>query len=69
MLIKVTVIPGSSQEYVRKIGVDQYEVAVRAEAQHGHANRVASYLLAKHFGASARMVSGGTRTHKVFRIG
>lgn len=69
MLIKVIVFPGSSEEYVRQIAADQYEVAVRAEAQNGHANRVASYLLAKHFGTSAKLVSGGTRTHKVFRIG
>lgn len=60
---------GSNEEYVREIKVGQYEVAVQAEAQHGHANRVASYLLAKHFGTSAKLVSGGTRTHKIFKIG
>lgn len=69
MLIKVIVIPESSQEYVREIALGQYEVAVCAAAQHGHANRLASYLLAKHFSASATLVSGGTRTHKIFKIG
>ncbi len=69
MLVKVTVFPQSREDKVVAISSDAYEVYVRAGAQHGHANKVVTALLAKHFAASARMVSGGTRTHKVFRIG
>ena len=69
MLIKVTVHPESHEDLIVEKEPDAYEVYVRASAQHGHANRVVTMLLAKHFGKSVRMVSGGTRTHKVFRVG
>ncbi len=68
MLIKVTVHPESHEDKVVRIGDDSYEVYVRAGAQNGHANKVVTMLLAQHFGTGVRMVSGGTRTHKVFRI-
>ena len=69
MLIKVTVHPESHEDRIVEKAPDAYEVYVRASAQHGHANRVVSALLAKHFGKGVRMVSGGPRTHKVFRVG
>jgi uncharacterized protein (TIGR00251 family) len=69
MLIKVTVHPESHEDQIVQKALDAYEVYVRASAQNGHANRVVSALLAKYFGKGVRMVSGGTRTHKVFRVG
>ena len=69
MLIKVTVYPESHEDRIVEKAPDAYEVYVRASAQHGHANKVVTALLAKQCGASVRMVSGGTRTHKVFRVG
>jgi uncharacterized protein (TIGR00251 family) len=68
-LIKVHVFPESHKDTVVRLEGDLFEVYVRAGAQHGHANKVVTSLLAKYFGISARMVSGGTRTHKIFRIG
>ncbi len=69
MLLKVHVFPESHEDRIVEIGSDTLEVYVRASAQNGHANKVVTALLGKHFGASARMVLGGTRSHKVFRIG
>lgn len=69
MLIKVTVSPGSSEDRIEQVSPDTYHICVKAGPQHGHANKVVTALLARHFGTSARMVSGGTRTHKIFRIG
>ena len=69
MFIKVTVYPGYTQDSVVQNGIDMYTVYVRAGAQNGHANKAVTALLSKHFNTSARMVSGGTRTRKIFRIG
>lgn len=68
MLIKVTVFPDSHQDRVVEITPDKYEVYVRASAQNGHANKVVTALLSKHFGKGVKMVSGGTRTHKIFQV-
>jgi|GEM_PF-6488581 len=69
MLIKVAGYPDSHEDNVVEVASDAYEVYVRASAQHGHANKVVTALLGKHFGTSVRMMTGGVRTHKVFRIG
>ena len=69
MLIKVIVHPQSHEERLVRIADDRYEVHVRAGAQHGHANKVVTAILAQHFTTSVRMVSGGTRTHKIFLVG
>jgi uncharacterized protein YggU (UPF0235/DUF167 family) len=50
MLIKVIVYPESHEDRIVQKAPDAYEVYVRASAQHGHANRVVSALLAKYFG-------------------
>lgn len=68
MFIKVTVHPESTQDSIAQRGPDVYDVYVRASAQHGHANKVVTALLSKHFGSGVRMVSGGTRSHKIFAI-
>jgi uncharacterized protein (TIGR00251 family) len=69
MFLKVLVYPESREDKVVMIGEDACEVYVRAGAHNGHANRVASALLSKHFGAGVRLVSGGTRRNKIFKIG
>ncbi len=68
MLIKVTVIPESSQNEVVETGPDTLAVYVRAAARNGHANREASFLIAKHYNRGVRLVSGGTRTQKIFEV-
>lgn len=69
MLIKVNVVPDSRDDIVEQTGPDTYTVCVRAKPQHGHANKLATHLLATYFKTQVRMVSGGTRTSKVFRVG
>lgn len=69
MLLKVKVFPDSYENKLEQTGKDTCEVHVRARAQNGHANKEATALLAKHFGKSVQMVSGGTKSHKIFRIG
>jgi uncharacterized protein (TIGR00251 family) len=69
MLIKVTVHPESHEDRIVQTGTDTYEVYVRAGAQNGHANKMVTALLVRHFDTSVRMVSGGVRTHKIFRVG
>ncbi len=68
MLIKVKVFPESSEDAVEKVGIDTYHVSVRAGAQNNHANRVTIHLLTKHFGTGVKLVSGGTRQNKIFKV-
>ena len=68
MLIKVTVFPDSHEDKVVEKTADTYEVYVRASAQNGHANKVTIALLSAHFGKGVKMVSGGTRQHKIFQV-
>lgn len=68
MLIKVTVFPESQEDSVVEISKENFEVYVRASAQNGHANKMVSYLLAKHFGKGVSLLSGGMRSKKVFRV-
>jgi uncharacterized protein (TIGR00251 family) len=69
MLLKVTVHPESQEDRVEMIAADACEVYVRAGAQNGRANKAVAALLAKKFGTSVRLVSGGARRHKIFKIG
>lgn len=68
MHIKVKVFPGSGEDRIEEVGKDTFEVYVRAGAQNGHANKVVTHLLSKHFGKSVKMVSGGTRQNKIFSV-
>lgn len=68
MLIKVTVFTDSHEDKVVEIALDKYEVYVMASPQNGHANKVTTALLRAHFGKGVQMVSGGTRTHKIFKV-
>ncbi len=68
MLIKVRVITGSDEDRVEVYSSDTCDVYVRALPQNGHANRLASYLLSKHFSCGVRLVSGGTQSHKIFEL-
>ena len=68
MFIKVRVFPGSDEDRVVEQSSDMVDVYVRALPQNGHANRLASYVLSKHFGCGVRLVKGGTSTHKLFEL-
>lgn len=68
MHIKVKVFPGSVEDRVVETGKNTYQVYVQAGAQNGHANKMVTYLLSKHFGKSVKMVSGGTRQNKIFSV-
>lgn len=68
MFIKVRVFPESYEDKIEQQSKDIFDVYVRAAAQNGHANKLAIYLLSKHFGCSVKLVSGGTRSHKIFEV-
>lgn len=68
MLIKVKVFPESSEDMIECVAVDTYYVYVRASAQNNHANKVVIHLLTKHFGAGVKLMSGGTRQNKIFKV-
>jgi uncharacterized protein YggU (UPF0235/DUF167 family) len=68
MLIKVKVFPESREDKIERIDIENYHVFVRAGAQNGHANKVVTHLLSKHFDKGVQMVSGGTRQAKIFKV-
>jgi uncharacterized protein (TIGR00251 family) len=68
MLIKVTVFPESSADYIEMVSSDTYRVYVRASAQRGHANKEVLFLLGNKFGKRVKLVSGGMRTHKIVEV-
>lgn len=68
MHIKVKVFPESGEDRIEEVGQDTFEVYVRAGAQNGHANKMVTHLLSKHFGKNVKMVSGGTRANKIFSV-
>ncbi|MCC6198770.1 DUF167 domain-containing protein [Candidatus Nomurabacteria bacterium] len=60
--------PESSEDKIKQQSDDVFDVRVRAAAQNGHANREVIHLLSKHFNAGVKLVSGGTRSHKIFEV-
>ena len=68
MLIKVTVHPESNEDSVIEKAPDTYEVFVRARPENNHANLLATHLLSEHLGRGVKLVSGSTRTHKIFKV-
>lgn len=68
MLIKVRAFPDSHEDRIEKISDDTYHVYVRASAQNGHANKMVTYIVNKHFGVNSKLVAGGTRHNKIFKI-
>lgn len=68
MLIKVRVFPESGEEGIVPQSDDTFDVYVRAAPQNGHANREVAHLLSRHFNCGVKLVSGGTRSHKIFEV-
>lgn len=68
MLIKVKVYPESHENLVVQKSPDSYEIFVKAGAQNNHANTLARYLLSKHLSLNVKMVSGGTKQNKIFKV-
>ena len=68
MLIKVRVYPESHENKVVQTETDRYEVFVRARAEHNHANLLATHLLCQHLGRGVKLISGGTKQHKIFKV-
>ncbi len=68
MLIKVKVYPESYENAVVQKSKDSYEVFVRARAENNHANTLATHLLSKHLSCGVKLVSGGAKQNKIFKI-
>ena len=71
MLIKVKAKPRSKEEYVKKLGEDFYEVAVKEAPERGRANARIVDLLSIYFGVRKdriKLVAGETSKSKLFQI-
>lgn len=68
MLIKVKVFPDSHENMVVEKGKDSFEVFVRARAENNHANLLTTHLLSKHLSLGVKLVSGGTKQNKIFKV-
>ncbi|OHA89409.1 MAG: hypothetical protein A2653_02090 [Candidatus Zambryskibacteria bacterium RIFCSPHIGHO2_01_FULL_43_25] len=71
MKIFVTVKTGSRQDEVEKIGLSDFKVKVREQAEKGKANKAVCRLLAEHFGVAqsqVEVVSGFTSAKKIIQI-
>jgi|UniRef100_A0A7C5WZH6 Uncharacterized conserved protein, COG1872 len=71
MLIKVKAKPRSKEEYVKKLGEDLYEVAVKEAPEKGRANTRIVELLSMYFGVKKdriKLVAGETSKSKLFQV-
>jgi uncharacterized protein YggU (UPF0235/DUF167 family) len=71
MLIKVKAKPRSKEEYVKKLGEDFYEVAVKEAPEKGRVNARIVELLSIYFGVKKdriKLVAGETSKSKLFQI-
>ncbi|WP_299197262.1 DUF167 domain-containing protein [Thermocrinis sp.] len=71
MLIKVKAKPRSKEEYVKKLGEDFYEVAVKEAPEKGRANARIVELLSIYLGVKKdriKLVAGETSKLKLFQI-
>jgi uncharacterized protein (TIGR00251 family) len=71
MLIKVKAKPKAKEEYVKRLGEDFYEVAVKEAPEKGRANARIVELLSMYFGVRKdriRFVAGETSKSKLFQI-
>jgi uncharacterized protein (TIGR00251 family) len=71
MLIKVKAKPRSKEEYVKKLGEDFYEVAVKEAPEKGRANARIVELLSMYFGVKKdriKLVAGETSKSKLFQV-
>jgi hypothetical protein len=71
MLIKVKAKPRAKEEYVKRLGEDFYEVAVKEVPEKGRANARIVELLSKYFGVKKdriKLVVGETSKSKLFQI-
>jgi len=71
MLIKVKAKPRSVEEYVKKLGEDFYEVAVKEAPEKGKTNARIVELLSIYFGIKKdkiKLVAGETSKSKLFQI-
>jgi uncharacterized protein YggU (UPF0235/DUF167 family) len=71
MLIKVKAKPRSKEEYVKKLGEDFYEVAVKEAPEKGRANARIVELLSIYLGVKKdriKLVAGETSKSKLFQI-
>ncbi|WP_448584708.1 DUF167 domain-containing protein [Thermocrinis sp.] len=71
MLIKVKAKPKAKEEYVKRLGEDLYEVAVKEAPEKGRANTRIVELLSEYFGIrkdKIRLVGGETSKFKLIQI-
>jgi uncharacterized protein YggU (UPF0235/DUF167 family) len=71
MLIKVKAKPKAKEEYVKRLGEDFYEVAVKEVPERGRANARIVELLSMYFGVKKdriKLVAGETSKSKLFQV-
>jgi uncharacterized protein (TIGR00251 family) len=71
MLIKVKAKPKAKEEYVKRLGEDFYEVAVKEVPEKGRANARIVELLSMYFGVKKdriKLVAGETSKSKLFQV-
>jgi len=71
MLIKIKAKPRAKEEYVKRLGEDFYEVAVKEVPEKGRANARIVELLSKYFGVKKdriKLVAGETSKSKLFQV-
>ncbi len=68
MHIKVAVFPEHTKDHIEKMSDDSYRVFVRAPAMDNMANKVVIELLQKYFSRGVKLVSGGSKPHKIFEV-
>lgn len=72
MKIRVKAKPQASEEKVKKIGKNSYEVWVKEPPVRGLANMAIEAVLVRHFNltrSKIRLVSGFSSRNKIFEIG
>ena len=71
MLIKVKVFPGTKKERFVKKSKDSFEIKVKAEAEHGAANKEVLRILTENLKipkAKIRLIKGAKQRNKIFEI-
>jgi uncharacterized protein (TIGR00251 family) len=68
MKIKIKLHANSSQEKIKELEKDFYEVWIKEKPIDGKANKSLEKFLRKYFGKSARIVSGLKSKNKVIEI-
>ena len=72
MYIRVKVVAGAKNEFVKKLKEDHFLISVKEPAARNLANRRVAEILSAHFGppprAKVRLVSGHRSPSKIFRV-